>query len=158
MSVASDRLAAAKSRMDEISREHADRRELRERHSREARDKAGASLDKQAAVAEKTIERIQEAGKRQKAAGGWGTAAATEKKSGEFRFGSEDDEPTYEAQAPGTGWAAGPPTATPPPPQPPVTPPPPPPAVPSPPPVRPAPRRRAPVDDDDDFGGQSWLT
>ncbi|MBB5954901.1 hypothetical protein FHS29_001471 [Saccharothrix tamanrassetensis] len=154
MSVASDRLAAAKSRMDEISREHADRRELRERRSREARDKAGQSLDKQAAVAEKTIERIQEAGKRQKAAGGWGTTAATEKKSGEFRFGTEDDEPTYETAAPGTGWVAGPP-ATPvtPPPPPPVAPPPPPP-----PPVRPAPRRPAPVDDDDDFGSQSWLT
>ncbi|MEV0678485.1 hypothetical protein AB0I60_18405 [Actinosynnema sp. NPDC050436] len=149
MSVASDRLAAAKSRMDEISREHADRRELRERRSREAREKAGASLDKQAAVAEKTIERIQEAGKRQKAAGGWGTTAATEKKSGEYSFGSEDDEPTYQAPAPGTGWASGP--APTPPPAPPVAPPPPAP-------VRPAPRRPAPVDDEDDFGGQSWLT
>ncbi|RKT57710.1 hypothetical protein [Saccharothrix australiensis] len=156
MSVASDRLAAAKSRMDQISREHADRRELRERRSREARDKAGQSLDKQAAVAEKTIERIQEAGKRQKAAGGWGTTAATTKKGGEYRFGAEDDEPTYETAAPGTGWTAGPITPTPPPPAaappPPVTPPPPPP------PARPAPRRPTPVDDDDDFGGQSWLT
>ncbi len=167
MSVASDRWAAAKSRMDQIAREHADRRELRERHSREARDKAGDSLDKQAATAQKTIERIQEAGKRQKAAGGWGTTAATEKKTGEFSFGSEDDEPTYEAQAPGTGWATGPtPTPTPatawttapttqaPPPPPPVTPPP----TPPPPPARHAPRRPAPADDDDDFGGQSWLT
>ncbi|MEU4802106.1 hypothetical protein [Actinosynnema sp. NPDC023587] len=151
MSVASDRLAAAKSRMDQISREHADRRELRERRSREARDKAGASLDKQAAVAEKTIERIQEAGKRQKAAGGWGTAAATEKKNGEFTFGTEDDEPTYQTPAPGTGWVPGPPPAAPA--APPVAP-----APPAPAPVRPAPRRRAPADDDDDFGGQSWLT
>ncbi|MBM7812736.1 hypothetical protein [Saccharothrix algeriensis] len=113
MSAASDRLAAAKNRLDQISREHSDRRELRERRSREARDKAGESLDKQAAAAQKTIERIQEAGKRQKAAGGWGTAAATAKKGGEFRFGAEDDEPTYETAGPGTGWTAGP--ATPPP-------------------------------------------
>ncbi|MBW4716014.1 hypothetical protein [Saccharothrix obliqua] len=153
MSVASDRLAAAKSRMDQISREHADRRELRERHSREAREKAGQSLDKQAAVAEKTIERIQEAGKRQKAAGGWGTTAATEKKGGEYRFGAEEDEPTYEAPAPGNTWVSS--TPPPPTPPPPVTPPPP---APRPTPPRPAPRRPAPVDDDDDFGGQSWLT
>ncbi|MFI9814810.1 hypothetical protein [Saccharothrix variisporea] len=155
MSASAERLAAALSRMDQIDREAADRRELRERHAREARDKAGDAFSKQASIAEKTIERIQEAGKAQKAAGGWGTTAATQKKGGEFQFGTEDDEPTYEAQQqPGYGWSSGGPAA-------PVTPPPPvaPPApTPPPPPARPAPRRPAPVDDDDDFGGQSWLT
>ena len=155
MSVASERLAAAKSRLAEISREHADRRELRERRSREAKEKAADSFSKQGQVAQKVVERIEETEARRKAAGGWGTQAATEKKPGEFRFGTEDEEPTYEAPAPGNTWttpAPTPPTTPFPAVAAPVPPPPPPPAV------RPAPRRPAPVDDDEDFGGQSWLT
>lgn len=158
MSVA-DRIALAMSKMDDISREHADRRELRERQTREAKDGANANLMKQGPLAEKTIERIQEAGKRQREAGGWGTAAATEKKPSEFHFGGEDDEdPGYQAPPAGK-WpyvpqaeAVAPPVAAPPPPPPPVEPPPPAPAA------RPQPRRRPVADDDDDFGGQSWLT
>lgn len=148
MSVASDRLAAARSRMEDISREHSARRELRERKAREARDAAGEALAKQGKVAEQTIDRIQEAGRRQKAAGGWGTTAATQKKGGEYRFDTGDDEPTYQAPQPGAGWVAPPPPVSAPPPPPPV----------APPPARPAPRRPAPVDDDEDFGTQSWLT
>ncbi|WP_158844770.1 hypothetical protein [Saccharothrix deserti] len=155
MSVASDRLAAAMSRMDEISREHADRRELRERRSREAKEKAGESFSKQGEIAQKIVERIQETEKAQKAAGGWGTQAATEKKSGEFKFGAEDEEPTYGTPSPANTWSAAPPPPVQPPVAAPVPPPPPPPPVAPP---RPAPRRRAPVDDDDDFGSQSWLT
>ncbi|PSL54738.1 hypothetical protein B0I31_106254 [Saccharothrix carnea] len=151
MSVASDRLAVAMSRMDQISREHADRRELRERRTREAKEQASDSFAKQGQTAQKIVERLNEAEKAQKAAGGWNTKAATEKKSGEFKFGTEDDEPTYETPPPvNTAWSPTPP----PPPQPPVAAP-----APPPPPPRPtAPRRPAPVDDDDDFGGQSWLT
>ncbi|XVS63899.1 hypothetical protein ACQPYE_37570 [Actinosynnema sp. CA-299493] len=152
MSVASDRLAAAMSRMDQISREHADRRELRERHTREAKEQARDSFSKQGQIAQKIVERLEENEKAQKAAGGWNTKAATEKKSGEFKFGAEDDEPTYETPppAPTSSWT---PTPPPPPVQPPAATPPPPP-----PPPRPAPRRPTPVDDDDDFGSQSWLT
>jgi type II secretory pathway component HofQ len=151
MSVASERLAVAMSRMDQISREHADRRELRERRTREAKEQASDSFAKQGQVAQKIVERLNEAEKAQKAAGGWNTQAATEKKSGEYKFGAEDDEPTYETPPPPTtSWT---PTPQPPLPPPTAVPPPPPP-----PPARPAPRRPAPVDDDDDFGGQSWLT
>ncbi|MCE7000035.1 hypothetical protein LZG04_35250 [Saccharothrix sp. S26] len=148
MSVASDRLAVAMSRLDQIAREHADRRELRERRTREAKEQASDSFAKQGQVAQKIVERLEEAEKAQKAAGGWNTKAATEKKSGEYKFGAEDDDPTYETPPPlPTSW-----TPIPPPVQPPTAPPPPPPAP------RPTPRRPAPVDDDDDFGGQSWLT
>jgi hypothetical protein len=153
MSVASDRLAAAMSRMDQISREHADRRELRERRTREAKEQAGDSFAKQGQTAQKIVERIEANEKAQKAAGGWNTQAATEKKSGEYRFGTEDDEPAYETPPPvNTSWQPTPPL---PPVQPPPAVPPPPPPLP---PVRPAPRRPAPTDDDDDFGSQSWLT
>lgn len=165
MSTAAERLAAAKSRLVEISREHADRRELRERRTREAREKSAESFSKQVATAQKMVERIEENEKLKKAAGGWDTKAATEKKGGEYRFGGEEDEPTYEASSPPGSWPPAPPApagdwSTPaagtwaptPPPPPPATPPPPPPAA------RPAPRRPAPVDDDEDFGSQSWLT
>ncbi|MEU5691286.1 hypothetical protein [Actinosynnema sp. NPDC020468] len=156
MSTAAERLAAAKDRMDQISREHADRRELRERRSREARESAASNLAKQGQLADKTIERLQEMGKRQKAAGGWNTSAATEKKAVEYRFGADDEDQPYEsAPPPAQPWAqpapAQPSWSTPP-----TTPLPAQPAPPPPPPR--APRRAPRVDEDDDFGSQTWLT
>ncbi|MBY8850572.1 hypothetical protein K7G98_20040 [Saccharothrix sp. MB29] len=152
MSVASERLAAAKSRLDEISREHADRRELRERRSREAKEKAADSFSKQG----RSRRRSSSASRRPKRAEGrrrWGTQAATEKKPGEFRFGTEDEEPTYEAPAPGNTWTTPAPTPRPRRSRGAARP-----AAPAAARGEAGSRRPAPVDDDEDFGGQSWLT
>lgn len=158
-----DEVAALRSRMEMTSREHSERAALStksvENAVAEGKDKAEKALKTAAAVAGRLHERTL----KEKAAGGWGTEAATKEKSGEFHFGGEDDE-----EEPQDEFARyrSPSVARPTPPE--VVPepapaPPPPPAAPAwaPPAGRGAPARRPQrptVDDDDDLSGQSWLT
>ncbi|KAA2264685.1 hypothetical protein F0L68_06225 [Solihabitans fulvus] len=151
---AEDRLNAALAKQDVITREHAERRDLRERRGNELAAQSKEGFAKQGQLMGKFFERMQEMNKKQKAAGGWGTSAATEKDSGVLNMGFEDDteQPKDEFDdyrpAPG-GWGAQPEPVVEAP-----APPPPPPAAPT----RASRRSVQHSDDDDDLSGQSWLT
>ena len=158
-----DEVRALEARFEATNREQSERTALATRNVDQAMADAKEKNEQNLANAAKVATRLHEMAGRQKAAGGWGTAAATEKKSGEFAFGTEEDEEQDDMPGfrPG-GWA--PPSSPAPTPEPvaPVyqapAPPPPPPA----PPVRQPPAVRRPqrpvVDDDDDLSNQSWLS
>lgn len=156
-----DEIRALEARMEATNREHSERADLASRKVDQAMAEAKEKNEQNLANAAKVATRLHEMAGRQKAAGGWGTAAATEKKTGEYAFGTEEDDEQDDMPGfrPG-GWA--PPSAPAPAPEPVApayvapTPPPPPPPVRQP----PAPRRpqRPVVDDDDDMSNQSWLS
>ncbi|WP_394615365.1 hypothetical protein JNUCC0626_37200 [Lentzea sp. JNUCC 0626] len=159
-----DEVRALEARFEATNREHAERAELAGRKVDQAMAEAKEKNEKNLANAAKVGARLHEMAGRQKAAGGWGTQAATDKKTGEYAFGTEED--SEQDDMPGFrpgGWA--PPSSPVPTPEPvvpvapvraaPTLPPPPPP----PPPARPARRPQRPVvDDDDDMSNQSWLS
>lgn len=173
--MAEGRAAAAISRLNQISREMADRRALRERKAAAIKQQAVENLQKQGAVAERATKHLAELARRQKGAGGWVTEKALSNKDNVLGFPPEDEERADEEFPRLTGPAAPvppPPTATPEtaaPPEsqptqrkyspsvaPPVAPEPPQPTPPPPP--RRARHRRDEGFDDDDFSNNSWLT
>jgi seryl-tRNA synthetase len=152
-----DEIAALRSRMETTSRELKDRAELSTKKidqvMAEGKEKSDKALKTAAAVATRLHERAAS----QKAAGGWGTAAATTKKTGEFDIGVEDDEEETDdlaAYRQATALKAPPPPAPEPAPTPPATP------AWAPAGGRTAATRRPQraTQDDDDFGSQSWLS
>ncbi len=158
-----DKAAKARARMDQVRREMSERRALRARNGRAARDRARESLLKQGPVAEQVAKHLGELGRRRRQAGGWATEKTERDKNYIMGFGGEDEErrAPFElrpAPRPQAGPAPGgigsfedeevvnrPPT----------------PPAPEAPPAR-QPRRPAPVraelDDEDDFSNQSsWM-
>lgn len=152
MGEAADRFAAAQRRLDAIESEQEARRSLRSRQIEASRSQAMDNFAKQGATAQKTVERLQEMGKRQKQAGGWATGSAMRDRSGQFSFG--EAEPVYQDPPPRSVAPSAAPAAPSAPPTTPIETQPPAPAP------APATRRRPArpePDDDDDFSNQSWM-
>ncbi|HEY0450326.1 hypothetical protein [Actinophytocola sp.] len=159
---AQDKAAKARARMDQVRREMSERRALRTRNARAAKDKALDSLMKQGPVAAQVAKHMGELGRRRAAAGGWATEKTERDKDYILGFGGEDEErrdefafrpsPPPQADPPpgGLGAIDDEETAPPAPPTPPA-------------PETPAARQvRRPVrevlDDEDDFSSQSsWM-
>lgn len=105
---AQDKAAKARARMDQVRREMSERRALRVRNGRAARDKARESLMKQGPVAEQVAKHLGELGRRRRQAGGWATEKTERDKNYVMGFGGEDEEqrdpfayrPTARPQAP----------------------------------------------------------
>lgn len=159
---AHDRAAKARARMDQVRREMAERRALRARNARSAKERAQDNLRKQGPVAAQVAKHMGELGRRRAQAGGWATENIERDKSYVMGFGAEDEAqnqltfrpstPPREEPRPG---GIGSIQDDPPPPAP--EPPPAPHAVP-PPPVRRPVREREVLDDEDDFSNQStWM-
>jgi len=156
-----DEVAALRSRMETTSREHSERAALSTRNVEQAVAEGKEKTEKALRTAAAVATRLHERGVKEKAAGGWGTEAATKEKSNEFHFGGEEDEEPQDDfaryRSPSEGRAPAPEVVPEPPPAPPQ------PATPA---WAPAAGRGAParrpqrpvVDDDDDLSGQSWLT
>lgn len=130
---AHDRATRARARMDQVRREMAERRAMRVRNARAARERAADSMRRQGPVAAQVAKHMGELGRRQAKAGGWATQNTQRDTDYIMGFGGgEDDEPKR------------------------VTPPP---AAPPPPAPAPVARRvaREVVDDEDDYSNQSWM-
>jgi hypothetical protein len=166
---AHDKAAKARARMDQIRREMAERRALRTRKARAARERAAESLRKQGPVAAQVAKHLGELGRRRAQAGGWATEKTQRDRDYILGFGSEDEQPKPFAFRPspprqptrpgGIGAIEEDPPPPSPEPQPAPPPPPPPPPSPQPPqpPRRPV-RQRTELDDEDDFSNQStWM-
>ncbi|MGH3760662.1 hypothetical protein [Actinophytocola sp.] len=87
-----DKAAKARARMDQVRREMAERRALRVRNGRTAREKARDSLLKQGPVAEQVAKHLGELGRRRRQAGGWATEKTERDKNYIMGFGGEDEE------------------------------------------------------------------
>lgn len=151
---ATDRVAAARAAFDAIIREQSDRRELRERHTAEARAKAQESMSRQGKEIQKYTEHLAELGRRQKE-DPW--QAHKEDQPEHLTLGGEQQLPEETPdvpqvapapQATGPTYSFGPSEEE----APPGAPPPRPAAGP-----RRTPRRPVTDDDDDDFSTQRWL-
>ncbi|GAB3436730.1 hypothetical protein [Actinophytocola sediminis] len=161
---AHDRAAKARARMEQVRREMSERRALRTRNARAARERATESLRKQGPVAAQVAKHLGELGRRRAQAGGWATEKTERDRDYIMGFGDEPDAkqpftfrppPRGETRPGGIGTIEDeppPPPAPAPPPQPPrVAPAPPPPAR------RPV-RANEQLDDEDDYSNQStWM-
>lgn len=165
---AHEKAAKARARMDQVRREMAERRALRTRNARAARDRAADSLRKQGPVAAQVAKHMGELGRRRAQAGGWATENTERDKSYIMGFGGEEGgeaaatpafvfRPTRPREEPPPGGLgaieedAAPRSASPPAPQPAPEPP-------KPPPVRRPSRAPEVLDDEDDFSNQSsWM-
>ncbi|GAA1244414.1 hypothetical protein GCM10009676_32750 [Prauserella halophila] len=156
--MAEGRAAAAIARFDQINRELADRRALRERKAAEAKQRASENLSQRGEVAERSAKHLIELAKRQRANSGFDTGRSREDEEHVLHFGVEDEtagadrpaphaerptQPTSPAEAP---QQAAPPAADPPAPASPA---------PQPQPVR----RPAPAydEDDEDFSNETYM-
>lgn len=93
------RTSAAIEQLNQVKRDLADRKELRDRKAAAVRQQAKDSLQKQAAVAGTTAKHLAELGRRKKEAGGWATERALADRDTAMDFGpGEGEEP-----AAGTG-------------------------------------------------------
>ncbi|GAA1207494.1 hypothetical protein [Prauserella alba] len=153
--MAEGRAAAALARFDQINRELADRRALRERKAAEAKQRASENLARRGEVAERSAKHLIELAKRQRANSGFDTGRSREDEEHVLQFGVEDESvataepstytaerPTYTAERPTqhTAPAQGAPPQAPPPAPQPV-------------------RRAAPAydEDDEDFSNETYL-
>ncbi len=157
-----DKAAKARARMDQVRQEMAERRALRTRNARAAREKARDSLLKQGPVAAQVAKHMGELGRRRRAAGGWATEKTERDKDYIMGFGTEDEPGEQFAVRPAPRPQADPPpggigaldedVAEEPAPAPPA-----PEAPPARRPRRPA-HAREELDDEDDFSHQSsWM-
>jgi hypothetical protein len=158
---AHDRAAKARARMDQIRREMSERRALRTRNARAAKERATENLRKQGPVAAQVAKHMGELGRRRAQAGGWATEKTERDPDYIMGFGTEDEDPNQVKIRP---------TPQPQPEQPPAgglgsiedrpapAPEPAPRAVTPPPPTRRPTREREVLDDEDDFSNQStWM-
>jgi len=167
---AHDRAAKARARMDQVRREMSERRALRTRKAREAKDRAADSLRKQGSIAAQVTKHLKEIGRRRAQAGGWATEKTERDRDYVMGFGGDDEaakqqfafrpppRPNVRIQPGGIGSLEDdpPPVREPAPPPPPPSSPPAPRAVP--PPARRPAARRDEIDDEDDFSNQStWM-
>ncbi|MCT2587394.1 hypothetical protein [Actinophytocola gossypii] len=161
---AHDKAAKARARMDQVRREMAERRALRTRNARAARERAAEALSKQGPVAEQVAKHMGELGRRRAQAGGWATESTERDKDYIMGFGGEDAEAKPEfvfratrprEEPPPGGLGAiedDTPAPAPEPPKPVQKP------VQPPPPVRRPARPTEVLDDEDDFSNQSsWM-
>jgi hypothetical protein len=88
-----DKAAKARARMDQVRREMSERRALRTRNGRAAKEKARDSLLKQGPVAEQVAKHLGELGRRRKQAGGWATEKTERNKDYILGFNGEDEQP-----------------------------------------------------------------
>ncbi len=159
-----DKAAKARARMDQVRREMSERRALRTRNGRAARERSRESLLKQGPVAEQVAKHLGELGRRRRQAGGWATEKTERDKDYILGFGGEDEEPNDEfafrpTQRPqgdtppgGIGALEEETEAAR------QAPPMPPPAPEAPTLRKPAPRDREVLEDEDDFSNQSsWM-
>lgn len=158
---AHDKAAKARARMDQVSREMAERRALRARKGKAAHERARDSLLKQGPVAAQVAKHLGELGRRRRQAGGWATEKTDRDKDYIMGFGGEEERDKF-------AYRAAPRPQTAPPPggigvldEDEVEPERPTPPAPEAPAAR-QPRHRAPVrteiDDEDDFSNQStWM-
>jgi hypothetical protein len=147
---AHDRAAKARARMDQVRREMAERRALRARKARAAKESATENLKKQGPVAAQVAKHMGELGRRARMAGGWATDRTQRDTDYVMGFGADDDQPkptyTYrpppqEAKPGGIGYIEEEPTPTP-----------------TPTPTAPPRDQRDILDDEDDFSNQSsWM-
>jgi hypothetical protein len=86
-----DRAAKARARMDQVRREMGERRAMRIRNGRAAREKAQDSLMKQGPVAAQVAKHMGELGRRHKAAGGWATEKTERDKDYLLGFDGEEE-------------------------------------------------------------------
>jgi len=86
-----NRAAAALARFDQINRELADRRALRERRAAEAKRQASESLTKRGLVAERAAQHLAELGRRARAQSGWAIERSRTGEENVLTFGVEDD-------------------------------------------------------------------
>jgi hypothetical protein len=145
MSGMEGRVAAAIARMEQVRREMAERRVLRQRHGAEIRAKSLENLKKHAAEAQQVAKDLGERARRQQAAGGWSTSAVERDRTHVLGLGVGDEDAPRRVAPPAYRPPPAPPERTPPPPE--RTPP-------------PAPRRPArprPPEDEDDLSGHTWM-
>jgi len=90
---AQDKAAKARARMDQVRREMSERRALRVRNGRAARDKAADNLKRQGPVAAQVAKHMGELGRRRRAAGGWATEKTERDKDYIMGFAGDGDEP-----------------------------------------------------------------
>ncbi|MBK1783994.1 hypothetical protein [Prauserella cavernicola] len=102
--MAEGKAAAVVSRLGQINREMAERRALRDRKAKVAKEQAKETFQRQGQVADRAAKHLGELGRRQREAGGWATEKSLTERNHVMGFGeSEAEQPADEFAKYSTG-------------------------------------------------------